>query len=350
MKFLQLTWFHFKRIVFQNLGLFVFSFVFPLLLIIGVIFMIFSSSTSNVESSLLIVNESEFVTEAILPHLSANYQASVTEDAETAFEQLAQAEVSMVYAIPADFPQEGSVDVYSISGENTDSIFETEFITIFNEQMQQATLARFNLDFVPIEVAEPAIIQIDASMDPRLFLTIFLSVLFMTYTSGFIASDLNKLRNDSVLTRSVISNALSWQILGSILSAYAVYNMLSNLLILLVVSAIYRIQITHIPMIISIFLSFNIYTLGLTMLLFRIFKSEAILSMSSILLMVVLMFIGMPMVDLGPLSFIQYLSPFYWMIESLDTGMILPNLAIVALYGLVFFTAGSFKVERLVKV
>jgi len=46
---------------------------------------------------------------------------------------------------------------------------------------------------------------------------------------------------------------------------------------------------------------------------------------------------------------LQYVSPFYWVFESLDTGQIFPNVLIIALYGLVLFTAGSFKVERLVQ-
>jgi len=35
--------------------------------------------------------------------------------------------------------------------------------------------------------------------------------------------------------------------------------------------------------------------------------------------------------------------------EAIDIGQILPHSFIIVLYGLVLFTAGSFKIERLVK-
>jgi len=65
--------------------------------------------------------------------------------------------------------------------------------------------------------------------------------------------------------------------------------------------------------------------------------------------MMVLAFIPLFFQGPGDFNFVQYISPYHWVFESIDTGQIFPNALVIILYGLVLFTAGSFKIERLVK-
>ena len=161
-----------------------------------------------------------------------------------------------------------------------------------------------------------------------------------------VSADLNKLRSDGVLTRSIETNARSWQILGSVLAAFSLYNFISAMLIILLICLIFGITITQLPVIIVAILAFCIFNVGFTMVLFRLFKNDQVILMVGIVLSIVFVFLGIGIIDIPGLSFFEYVSPFYWLFESLDTGAILPNIPVIALYGLVLFTAGSFKVER----
>lgn len=350
MKFIQLTWFHFKRI-FQSMGLVAMTFIMPLFMISGLIFIQTPDSTASLGENVVVLNHSAFVEENVYPKLSETFQAGFTDDEIEVFEQLDQSEISMVYEIPAAFPEEGvSIKTHSINGENNDIFFESEFMAILSEVMTESALAEAGVSFEAIQVAQPTINQSYTPIDGRLVLIIFMAVFFMSYSSSLIGSDLNKLRSDGVLTRSIVTNARSWQILGSVLSAYTLYNFISSILVVLIICLLFGITISQIPLIVSSILAFCIFNVGLTMVLFRLFKNEQMILIVGIVLSIMLAFMGMGVIDMTSFSFIQYLSPFYWLFESLDTGVILPNIPIIALYGLVLFTAGSFKVERLVRV
>ena len=349
MKFIQLVWFHFKRIC-QNFGLISMSFIMPLFMVGGLLFITTSDTNAILSEEFVIVNDSEFVEENVYPRLSENLQANFTSDSKRAFEQLEQSELAMIYEIPVNFPEEGSrIKTRSINGENNDIFFESEFTSVLSEVMTENALSEAGVDFEKIQVAEPSINQSYTPIDGNLVIVVFMTIFFMSYASSLVSADLNKLRSDGVLTRSIVTNARSWQILGSVLAAYSIYSFLSSMLIITVISTIFGITITQIPLILSAILAFCIFNVGFTMLLFRIFNNEQIILMIGIVSIVVLVFMGIGIIEMGGFSFIQYLSPYYWLFEALDTGLIVRNIPIIALYGLVLFTAGSFKVERLVR-
>lgn len=349
MKFMQLVWFHFKRIC-QNIGLISMSFIMPLFMVGGLMFITTSDTNANLSEEFVILNHSEFVEENVYPRLSENLQANFASDSKEAFDQLEQSELAMIYEIPANFPEEGSrIKSHSINGENNDIFFESEFTSVLSEVMTENALSEAGVDFEEIQVAEPSINQSYTPIDGNLVIVVFMTIFFMSYASSLVSADLNKLRSDGVLTRSIVTNARSWQILGSVLAAYSLYSFLSSMLIITVISTIFGITITQIPLILSAILAFCIFNVGFTMLLFRIFNNEQIILMIGIVSIVVLVFMGIGIIEMGGFSFIQYLSPYYWLFEALDTGLIMRNIPIIALYGLVLFTAGSFKVERLVR-
>lgn len=349
MKFMQLVWFHFKRIC-QNFGLISMSFIMPLFMVGGLLFITTSDTNAILSEEFVIVNDSEFVEENVYPRLSENLQANFTSDSKRAFEQLEQSELAMIYEIPVNFPEEGSrIKTRSINGENNDIFFESEFTSVLSEVMTENALNEAELDIEKIQVAEPSIKQSYTPIDGNLVIVVFMTIFFMSYASSLVSADLNKLRSDGVLTRSIVTNARSWQILGSVLAAFSLYNFISAMLVILLICLIFGITITQLPVIIAAILAFCIFNAGFTMVLFRLFKNDQVILMVGIVLSIVFVFLGIGIIDIPGLSFFEYVSPFYWLFESLDTGAILPNIPVIALYGLVLFTAGSFKVERLVR-
>jgi len=350
MKYLHLTWFHLKRIVLNSWGFLLMTLVFPLITISGFLFIMGSDSSLMTEQANAVINHSNYVAEEIKPHLDESFQEYFVEDAEEAFRQLDQIEVSMVYEIPSGFPHTNeTIQVHSIHGENRDSMFEADFLSVLTDSLLNEVYAEADIQFESNEVAEPKIESSFVNLNNNMSFVLFMMLFFMGYSTGFIGGDLAKMRKEELLTRSIVSNTYSWQILGSVLGAYMVYNVLSGLVIVLLSSGLFDIPITNLGLIFGLILSMALFVSGLTMLLFRIFKNETLIQMIGFLGMMILAFVPLFTQSIETIAFLQYVSPFYWVFESLDTGQIFPNVLIIALYGLVLFTAGSFKVERLVQ-
>lgn len=350
MKSFRLTWFHLKRILLNNWGLLLFTSLFPVIMIFAFLMIDESDSSLMSDQASTIINHSEYVADEVIPQLDDSYQQYVTDDAEEAFDQLDQIEVSAVYEIPAGFPySETFIQVHSLNGDNRDPLFESEFLTVLRETMAADSYDEVNISPETTEVAEPAIESSYVSLDSDLTFVIFMLLFFMGYSTGIIAGDLAKMRKEGLLTRSVLSNTYSGQILGSVLGAYSIYNILSALFIIFLTNIVFDVPLSNIGLILSIFVTMNIFVAGLTMFLFRLFKNETLIQMLGILLIIVLVFIPMLSQTMDALSIFQYLSPYYWALETLDTGVLFPNILVISLYGIVLFTAGSFKVERLVR-
>ncbi len=350
MKTLFLIWFHLKRILLNNWGYIVFTFGFPLVLISGFLFVMQGENNPMTGQDIVVVNHSEFVAEHVYPALSEAHQNYFEEDLDEAFVKLEQIEVPIVYEIPTDFPEESlTMHVHSLSGENREAVFESEFMSVFLDEMMQVAFEEAAIQFNPVEVAEPEWILADIDFREDTAFVVFMILFFMGYSSGIIAGDLAKLRKEGLLTRSVVSNSHSWQILGSILAAYSIFGVLSGLVIIALMSAIFNFTVTNITLIFSLFIAMSVFVAGLTMVLFRVFKNEAVIQILGVIIIIGLVFIPILISILPEIELIQYISPYYWVFEAMDTGQIFPNALVIILYGLVLFTAGSFKVERLVK-
>lgn len=351
MKTLQLIGFHLKRILFNNWGYIAVTFGFPFVFIAGFLFIMQNDDSRMAEQDVAVLNYSEYVAEHIVPYLSKTHQGYIVEEREEAFNRLDQIEVSIVYEIPEDFPQtDETIQVYSLGGENRESLFEAAFMTTFLEQQLNDAYDEANLSFDSIEVAAPEIIAPDVELEDQMAFIVFMVLFFMGYSAGLVGGDLANLRKQGLLTRSIVSNSYSWQILGSILMAYMIYTVLASLVIIFLMSAVFNVGINSFGLILGLLISMSLFIAGLTMVLFRLFKNEAVIQIVGILLVIVLVFLGMSSRFLSGAHFMQYISPYYWVFEAIDTGQIFPHILIIILFGFVLFTAGSFKIERLVKV
>jgi len=350
MKSLRLTWFHLKRIILKNWGFVIISLGFPLVMIIFFLFVMDADSSIMTNQNNAVLNHSEYVSEEVQPQLADSYGDDFLDDAEEAFHQLDQIEATMLYEIPEGFPySEETIQVYSLNGNNRDPIFEAEFTNALTNAMTMDIYEEANINFETTAVPEPKVTTPTVGLNENMSFVVFMILFFMGYTTGFVAGDLAKMRKEGLLTRSIISNTYSWQILGSVLGAYTIYSVSASLMIAFITSLLFGITITNFALILSLILAVAVFVAGLTMVLFRVFKNETLIQMLGMMLMMVLVFVPLFFQGGGDFSFIQYISPYYWVFEAIDTAQILPHAPIIALYGLVLFTAGSFKIERLVK-
>lgn len=351
MKFIHLTFFHLKRLLDKNWGLYFLTILMPIIVISGLFLIENSDSQSPIPQEYLILNHSREFQDNILNVLDQEYRDKVTVDSEEAYHKLNQTEITMLYEIPETFLLDDSkIKVYSLNGKNSDPLFESQVSNIIRQKRVDEILETNNIEFEPVEVEELTVTSTYTLFDIHLVILIFMTVLFMSYTIGIIAGDLAKMRNEGLLKRSIVSNAQSWELLGSVLMAYTIYNIVASFIIITSVSLVFQIPLTNILMLIGIIISFCIFIVGMTMALFRLFKDEQVILMVGLLLTLLLTFLPILEDFAGGFAAIQFISPFYWLFEMLDTGKTFPHLLMIILYGIVLFTAGSFKIEKLAKV
>lgn len=346
MIFLRTMWFHFKRVI-VNPGFIVVSVLIPLVMLGGMYYLTSSSPASIMSEDVVIINHSDKIAAEVIPALDEHTQSLFVDDRAEAMADLEQVNLSMVYEIPADFPSE-PIQVYSINGQNRDLLLEAELSNTLLEQLEQTALAEAGIQIEAVEVAQPQVTLLTEQIGDGLLLIVFMVCFFLMYSISVMTTDLNTFRKTQVLKRSITANSHSGVVLGGLLAGYGLALVIAASFTIGTLCLITREPLTHIGLILSLVTALTIYALGLGLLLFRIIKNEQIIVLFSIL--VPMIFVGLavftdPSTLIGK---INYISPFYWLLESLDTGIFFPNVLVIVLYGLVLFTAGSFKVEHLI--
>lgn len=346
---INLTWFHTKRML-KNIGFVGITFIAPLLFTI-----FFTTIASNDESGLnvdglAVVNHSQWVEDEVIPRLAIDAEnIAVGDDSAQTFDQLEQRELNVVYEIPEQFPEE-TVKIHSLNGDNESALFEAEFGQAIQEAVQASTFEEYGIDQTALEasVAAPEFNIQGESVDMTIYFMAMFLIMYMLMAVAATAADLVQMRQNQVLKRSITANASSWKILGSLLLGYTLANVIISLSAAVLAFLFLGIAWSQIIPIILLIFANAIFAAGLTMFLFRYIKESQIIAVMGTMIPVVLMVLAMAGSINENLEVLQYLTPFYWLMDFIDTGQMIPNLIIVVMYGLVLFTAGSFKVEKLV--
>lgn len=347
MSVFNLAIFHAKRTM-KRLDLMSLLLFFPLLFIF-----IFQGGDQSqldlIAGDYLVLNQSDFVEDRLVEELPAAVLDQFVEDSNRAFAYLEDREIAVLFYIPPAYPDQ-PMTAYSLNGENADPIFEAEMAAAIAASVEKETLRNWGVNPDQLYVQSPEVDLQLAQSSPNHSLT-FVAMMIMFYmlmAAGVLASDLNDLRASHVLKRSIAVNSNSWLVLGSPLLGYSLATLVYSYTAMVLGAWIEGVDIVDtLPLILLIF-AMGVYVSGLTIFLFRYIRSKNIIGILTVILpilLIVLTFIE----DLLPLlEGVEYLSPLYWLLDSLDTGQYTPHVPIVILMGLILFTAGSFKVERLV--
>ena len=346
--YLNTTWFHFKAILKQPLDVLLIL-VAPIIPILILAFTSGTETTTLAEQNSYIVNNSTFISENIEAY-SAIDQYFI-DDLDEAILRLSEGDVSVVYEIPADFPSNTAIDAYSIDGTGRDYLLETELINISSEEIFSSTLREFDLEFNPGEIDELSIVRSENMVSGNMMFTVYMIAFMQLLSTLSVTGTLNQLRNNDTLKRSLISRTPGRTVLASILSAYGIFYVIAGVIATLLAIFTMNLSFSMYWLVLLYLGVFTIFTLGMIMLLFRLVKDVNAIRAISMLVAFVIIYLAI-LGDLfgGIWERLAIFSPLYWFLDGLDRAVLFPNLLIILAMGLVLFTAGTMKVEKLVNV
>ncbi|MEF9992599.1 MAG: ABC transporter permease [Romboutsia sp.] len=183
------------------------------------------------------------------------------------------------------------------------------------------------------------------------------SVLLISYcmyiNASYLGKDLLDLRSSNVLRRMISTKNKDFELIFSIFFALFLIQALTYSFILVFLNLLFNFNFTSSSIMLVVANSF--VSTGLIIASARLFKTEIAMTLVSIVYSILSMILSLPLVitslseDFAFLNNIAKLTPIYWTLESLNTGNILLPLISLILIGLVFVTAGSFKLRDFAK-
>lgn len=349
---LRLTGFHTKRML-RSIPYLLMCFIIPMAVIL--LFHIFSSSEDgNPEfsfSSTVVVSHSDFVNQEVSREMGEKQKNKFGQDMEKALKDLENRDINLVYEIPKNFPDQ-AIKAYSINGKNSDPFWEQDFMEALKKVDEQKILQAQGVDPAILD-KEVKTVQLNfdrETLTNDLFFLLMMVIFYMSMTTGVTAGDLCLLHKNQVLKRSISANAQSQLVLGSVLLGYTLAGLICSSLVVLFSSFLMGMSLESFPFIMLILLCHSFFLAGLNIFLFRYVKDENMIRFWGTILPLAFISLVMVQAKLGESSFVPKLSPFYWLMEAVDTGQVFPYLLVILLMGAVLFTAGSFKMERLLAV
>lgn len=345
--YISLTLFHTKRML-TTIPYLVISVLLPLLFIIFIHFIGQREGLDGSFSRIEVVSQSSFVNEEVKPFMKEEDQKHFVEDLDLALKNLENRDTNIVYSIPENFPED-AIQVYSLNGKNTDPVWEKAFQSTLLQVQEKKVLEKhglqaedlsFAIEEIPLEFKSQQVAT-------KLMVLAIMVILYMGMTAMITASDLASMRKYQVLKRSIIANSNSGVVLGSILIGYTLAGLICSSFTIIAGSLIMQTGLGGFPRLFILVLTMSFFLAGLNIFLFRYIQDINIIRVLGSFLP--MLFMGLSMAGkVNPnLSFLEKFSPFYWLFDSLDTGIMIPNIPIVLLFGAILFTAGSFKLERL---
>ncbi|MEG2788909.1 MAG: ABC transporter permease [Romboutsia sp.] len=176
---------------------------------------------------------------------------------------------------------------------------------------------------------------------------------FLYANSGVLCKDLLDLRSNNVLTRILSTKNKNIEIVFSIFFALFLLQLLSCFIVLIALNFIFDVSISITTCLVLIANCFT--STGFIIALTRIFKNEASISIVSIIYSISMMFLGILSLlgslsgNLAFLNNLSKLSPLYWTLEAISHSNVGISILAIFLIGLVFVTAGSFKLREFAK-
>lgn len=341
-EYLYLTYFHLKRFFKSPKYL-----IFIILPVVTVAIMAFVMGTNDKQgsASFAIESQSPYFDNQIYPNLIQAHQIGIDAFAENE-DRLKNKDITLIYQIPEDFEQTGQVIAKSLSGKTEDQYFQEDVRRQWLAAKKQAVFKKYGL--VEQAVKAPEIIQIEdqTNLSLMMMLILFMIFYFMYMNSGVMSTDLLNMKVSQVLKRSLVSKSSNWTILGSLLTAYGFMLLVVNLLTIVVLAQVFKVDLANLTLITAFLLANIVFVLGFVMVTFRLFKSPQILQAVSMGSGISFTILPQIFKDVG-LENLAMFSPFYWITRGLEYSAFWPNGFIVILMGLVLFTAGSMKLENL---
>ena len=286
-------------------------------------------------------------------------------DIDMALELLERNEVAIVYNIPKDFTkkinnyQKPIIESYKREEGNAVIPLEMEINNKINELIKEKLLVDKGVisskDDLYVLKASTLFERHRKTTTGDLHTVTMLLIYFIILGASTIGTELIEFKKKNIISRAVTTPNKTATILGSIALSLLIFQVASNLIVLLLGQKFIGYNIINLHIIVVNLILASLFSITLSLAMTRIFNNESIGSLITALVAMLTLFLSMfaygGIYDNAP-QFIKNLGKFtpqYWIFDSLEKSILFPNTFIVLLMILALFTAGSYKLKDFVR-
>lgn len=292
--------------------------------------------------------------------------SSVYMDENMAIDALKDYYGVAVYVLPENFTElinvsiKPTINTYKITEGNATDAYENKIEQKLNNLLE-TNILKSNGEANKINKLNKNLINVHYKLKKGMLsadsiMTVGLILFFMlTFSSNF-CLDLLALRKQKILERFLSTNNSGYSIMGSIYCAMFIVQVVLYTASFLVMKIVFKIKFDNFVILLLNIALMSMLSISLVIMLCRIFKEAVTATMTMYLVSMVFFFLyiasmtsdsikGIPKI----LTVISKFSPFYWSLGSVEKSTLFPNVFVLILMSLVFFTAGSIRYSNFAK-
>lgn len=298
-------------------------------------------------------------------HSPSKSQWVFQNERDKALELLENNEVVVVYNIPSDFSEKINkyekpiIESYKREEGNVTIPLEIEVNNRINEFIKEKLL----LDKGIISSKEDLYILKTETLFERnkkvvtgdMNMVTMMLIYFIILGASPIVTELMEFKKRNIISRSITTPNKSSVILGSIALSLLIFQVLGNMLVVLLGSKVIGYDIVNLGIILINIILASLFSITLSLSMVRLFNNESSGSLITALVAMITLFLSMFAQDgiyQNVPEFVRNLGKFtpqYWIFDSLEKSVLFPNVFIVLLIVLALFTAGSYRLKDFVR-
>lgn len=356
MKFYKMTAVNCKR-YFKDIKNLVMMFFLPIICVALVGFLT-NNSKSGLDASVAVINSDRGdLGKELISELGVN---NIYTDREEGLNALKNYDIIALYEIPGSFTEDihqnikPVIETYKLEDGNSTGVFEANIEEKINDYLKAEILMDNKIISSKSEL-DKNIIGIKYNVKQGLmtagsFFPIMLILFFMVTFSSSFSLDLLNLKKGKILERFLSTSNRGYAIMGSIYLSMLIVQTVMYTLSFIIMNFVFKYNFENFGILILNIILMSAISISLGVMISRIFKDQGVASVIITLFSILLYFVylGGMMGETSSkvpdiLVTMSKLTPFYWAMESIEKSILFPNVFILILIALVFFSAGSVK-------
>lgn len=328
----------------------------PLLLVVGSLFSSDSDNNNLIPKVAFILETKGSYETALLEDLQVEDQYIYLNDKSTALNELKSNELAGVIYIPSSFSEElanglkPNLTIYKTT--NAAGTAETELAV-------EAKIKSWLKDYYQLEDINPTKTVIESKQnntDMSFTMFIVMIIYFMFIAAATLARDVQQLKQQKILHRTLSTANKDHQIFGGLVLAMCLVQGICFTIVYYLGTLILDVSIPNVFLPLLLMFTMSFVASSLVIFLTRIFKHPNLLEIVIIMYTLVGFILSILPLDIFNLGIssafatnIAKLFPIYWAFDAALNFTLWPNLFIIFLFGMVFLSAGSFKLKNFIQ-
>lgn len=291
---------------------------------------------------------------------------SVYSNKEKALKDLKNYNLIALYEVPENFTEEVNnnrkpiINSYKLEKGNATQIFEVQIEQKLNELFKGEMLKKNNIINDESDLNKN-FIKLQYNMEKKImpagdFMPIVLIMFFLISFSSNITADLLNLRKGRILERFCSTSNKGYQIIGSIYLSMIIAQIVMYTASFITMKVLFKIEFHNFGILILNIALMSMVSISLAIMVNRIFKEQGI-GVVVVNLISLIMFFLYSAGNMGGNSTqiskvfitLSKFTPFYWSLQSIEESVLYPNVFVLILIALTFFSAGSIKYSNFAK-